>query len=147
MFQHLLLPIDGSEGSRRAIDAGIGLAARLGASVTAFVAEPAVPPPIAACGEAGHVRRREVHDRQTAAHAQALIEAVKATAAQAGVPCDGHYLRTSQVAPAILDAAREHGCDLIVMATRLQGLLAGRFSPSHTRAVMARSRLPLLVVH
>ena len=40
MYQHLFVPVDGSELSQRAIDGSIALAKQLGARITGFVAEP-----------------------------------------------------------------------------------------------------------
>jgi nucleotide-binding universal stress UspA family protein len=147
MFRHLLLPIDGSERSQRAVDTGIGLASKLGAAITVFIAEPPAPPPAADYGASGYVRRMEEHDRQTIAHAQGLLDTVKAKAKRAGVSCDGFYAHSHEVVPAILDAARERDCDLIVMATHVHGMFADWFSRSHTKRVMARGDIPLLVVH
>lgn len=147
MFQHLMVPIDDSERSQRAVDTAIGLASRLGAALTAFIAEPPAPPPQAGHSAVGYVRRMQAHDRDTAAHAEQLLGAVKARAARAGVACEAFYARNSQIVPAILDAARERGCDLIVMATHVHGAFADWLSPSYTKGVMARGDLPLLVVH
>jgi nucleotide-binding universal stress UspA family protein len=147
MFQHLMVPIDDSDRSQRAVDTAIGLASRLGAALTAFIAEPPAPPPQAGHSAVGYVRRMEAHDRNTAAHAERLLAAVKARAAEAGVACEACYARSSQIVPAILEAARERGCDLIVMATHVHGAFTDWLSPSYTRGVMARGNLPLLVVH
>jgi nucleotide-binding universal stress UspA family protein len=147
MFQHLLIPIDGSERSQRAVATAIALARKLGAVLTAFIVEPPVPVSLPGHGAAGIVRRLEQHDHDTAAHAQHLLQAAITQAERAGVRCDGFYLRNTQIVPAILDAARERGCDLIVMATHVHGAFAEWLSPSHTKGVMARSDLALLVVH
>ena len=46
MYEHLLVPVDGSELSDRAMTASIELARKLGARITGFMAEPyATPPP------------------------------------------------------------------------------------------------------
>lgn len=147
MFQHLLIPIDGSERSLRAVSTGIQLAARLGAAVTAFIAEPQAPTPALGQGAVGMLRQMEAHDHETAAHAQGLLETVKAQAAAVGVRCDACFARSDQIVPAILDTARERGCDLIVMATHVHGAWSDLVSPSYTKQVMARALLPLLVVH
>ena len=147
MFEHLLIPIDGSARSQRAVETGIGLARRLGAMLTAFVVEPPAPVPQPGHGAVGIVRRIEDPDRDTAAHAEELLRGAIEQAERAGVRCDGCFLRSTQIVPAILDAARERGCDLIVMATHVHGAFADWLSPSYTKGVMARGQLPLLVVH
>ena len=40
MFKHILIPVDGSEFSDRAIQAGVDFAKSIGARVTGFIAEP-----------------------------------------------------------------------------------------------------------
>jgi nucleotide-binding universal stress UspA family protein len=51
------------------------------------------------------------------------------------------------VEDAIASAAEEHGCDMIVMATHGRGVLGELLFGAHTKGVMARSKLPLLVLH
>ncbi|HEY0855785.1 MAG TPA: universal stress protein, partial [Albitalea sp.] len=46
-----------------------------------------------------------------------------------------------------LAAAREHRCDMIVMATHGRGVVAELLWGSHTREVVTRSEVPVLVVH
>jgi nucleotide-binding universal stress UspA family protein len=89
----------------------------------------------------------EAHEHETTAHAESLLAAVKAQAAAAGVSCDACFARSDQIVPAILDTARERGCDLIVMATHVHGAWSDWLAPSYTKQVMARAPLPLLVVH
>ena len=43
MYEHLLVPVDGSELSERAMTHSIGLAKMLGAAITGFMAEPPLP--------------------------------------------------------------------------------------------------------
>lgn len=147
MFRHLLVPIDGSERSLRAATTAIGLAQQVGASVTALVVEQPSPPSELGHGVVGMLQRQAAHDLSTAAHAERLLALVKARAAAAGVTCDGCYARSDRIVPAILDAARACGCDLIVMATHVHGALSEWLTPSHTKGVMAHGKLPLLVVH
>ena len=40
MFKHILIPVDGSEFSDRAIDTGVQFAKSVGARITGFIAEP-----------------------------------------------------------------------------------------------------------
>ena len=48
---------------------------------------------------------------------------------------------------AIAEAAAESGCDLIVMATHGRGVFGELLFGSHTKAVLARCKVPLLVLH
>ncbi len=74
MFQHLLVPIDGSDLTDRAMTASLELARQLGAAVTGFVAEPVAAPPTP--GRPPSLIRQETleHDAMTAAHANSLLQ-------------------------------------------------------------------------
>ncbi|MCL4698291.1 MAG: universal stress protein, partial [Burkholderiaceae bacterium] len=69
MFKHLLVPVDGSDLTDRAIQASVELAQQLGAAITGFVAEPLSPLPTP--GRQLSAMRQEAaeHDAMTAAHA------------------------------------------------------------------------------
>ena len=45
MYEHLLVPVDGSELSHKAMEHAVGLAKMLGASITGFTVEPPLPVP------------------------------------------------------------------------------------------------------
>lgn len=147
MYRHLLVPVDGSALTDRAIAASLDLARQLGASVTGFIAERPAPPP--APGGARQRWRRDLdeHDALTAAHADAVLTRFAAQAAAVGVPFTGHHAQVDRVDRGILDAAEARGCDLIVMVTHGRGAFGEFLFGSQTKAVLAGSRLPLLVLH
>jgi nucleotide-binding universal stress UspA family protein len=70
-----------------------------------------------------------------------------AKAAEQGVAFDGKFLRTDAVDDAIVSAAAEYDCDLIVMVTHGRGAFGELLFGSHTKNVLARCKLPLLVLH
>ena len=147
MFQHLLVPIDGSELSERAAQTSLTLAAKLGAKVTAFVAEPLPPMPNEATGMNSYARKAEEHRVRTEAHAQEVLKRFGALCAEQGVAFKGEYKRTDGVDDAIILAAKEFDCDLVVMVTHGRGAFGELLFGSHTKNVLARSKLPLLVLH
>ena len=147
MFQHLLIPVDGTELSERALQAGLDLAQKLGASVTAFVAEPFPPMPAIDANAAAYARDAGAHVERTNAHAQALLDRIGAKAREQGVTYEGRFHRSDQIDIAIVEAAKEYGCDLIVMATHGRGAFGELLFGSHTKNVLARCKLPLLVLH
>ena len=147
MFTHLLVPLDGSELSDRAAEISLGLAAKLGAKVTGFVAEPLPPLPSMSSNAALYARQTEEHEARTEQHAKALLQKFADRAATAGVPFDGKFNRNDSVDDAIAHAAAAYGCDLIVMVTHGRGAFSELLFGSHTKSVIARTRLPLLVLH
>ncbi len=146
MYQHLLVPIDGTELSERAANTSLELARKLGARITAFVAEPMAPLPTMGTNVALYRRDTEEHNARTEAHARAVLAAFSTKAAEMDVPFDGKYLRADSVDDAIVAAAKEFGCDLIVMVTHGRGAFGEMLFGSHTKNVLARSKLPLLVL-
>jgi nucleotide-binding universal stress UspA family protein len=147
MFKHLLVPVDGSELTERAIHASLDLARQLGASVTGFVAEPMTPLPTP--GRTISALRDEAleHDAMTTAHAKEVLAHFEAAAKKAGVPFFGRHAQVPRVDRAIIAAAEAQGCDMIVMVTHGRGPFGEFLFGSQTKAVLAGSSLPLLVLH
>lgn len=145
MYQHILLPIDGSEISLRAAAAGIALAARLGAQVHALHVVAQMPPVpflydvIAASNLSYENVARDTGNRFLAE----VCERAKA----AGVPCQSSLESNTAPPRAIVAKARALGCDLIVMGCNgwrgLDRLLLG----SATQYVIVHSEVPVLVEH
>jgi nucleotide-binding universal stress UspA family protein len=147
MIRHLLVPVDGTELTERAITASVELAKQLGAKITGFVAEPLAPPP-APGRQVERVRRdMQEHDAFTEAHAQGLLERFEAQAKAAGVPFHGHCAQVQRIARSIVEEAEAQGCDMIVMVTHGRGAFGEFLYGSQTKAVLAGSKLPLLVLH
>jgi nucleotide-binding universal stress UspA family protein len=147
VYQHLLVPLDGSELSERAAQNSLELARKLGARITGFVAEPLPPLPHMGSHPKAYAREADDHLARTEAHAQSVLNSFKAKAAEAGVPFEGRFTRTDAVDDAIVHTAHEAGCDLIVMVTHGRGPFGELLFGSHTKNVIARSKLPLLVLH
>lgn len=147
MYKRLLVPVDGGDLSDRAITASLELAKQLGATVIGFVAEPMPPLPSSARNEAllrGELRE---HAAATRAHAQAILEKFEAAALAASVPFEGWHDETPRVHKAIIAAAQSRGCDLIIMVTHGRGAFGEFLFGSQTKAVLAESQIPLLVLH
>jgi nucleotide-binding universal stress UspA family protein len=132
MYERLLVPIDGGVLAERAFGASIELARKLGASIVGFIAEP--------YGEAGS-------DSAAQQHSQQVLSRFEQLAREAGVPFSGAATQAIKVSEAILDAARQHGCDTIVMVTQGRSDLSALLWGSNTRQVMAHTTLPVLVLH
>lgn len=146
-FTKLLVPVDGSELTERAITVSIDLARQLGAAITGFVAEPM--PPLPASPRTRFLLEQELreHDDMAAAHARPVLERFSAAAQAAGVPFQGVFDQVPQVDQAIIRMAESQGCDMIVMVTHGRGAFGEFLFGSQTKAVLAGSKLPLLVLH
>lgn len=147
MFKHLLVPLDGGGLGERAVEAAIGLARQLGAAITGFVVEPPVATGGSGHGAWHHVEEMALHQQAAARHAERVLWRFEERADAAGVPFEGVYARARHVDAAIADAARQRGCDMIVMVTHGRGPFGELLFGACTKGVMARSPLPLLVLH
>jgi nucleotide-binding universal stress UspA family protein len=147
MYKRLLVPVDGSDLTDRAIHASIQFAAQLGAAITGYVAEPLPAMPVGARSKSLLEQDLKEHDAMTAAHAKPLLARFEAAAKSAGVAFTGVFEQVPLIDDAIVKAAESHGCDMIVMVTHGRGRFGEFLFGSHTKAVLAGSKLPLLVLH
>lgn len=139
LFKRLLVPIDGAELTPRAIDASVALAAQLGAAITGFIAQAPVPLPTSTA--------MSVEESRAAETAERLLQGFAARAQRLGVAFEGHYRHTPDIAAAIVQAAQQYECDMIVMLTHGRGAVGRLVFGSHTQQVLARSTIPVLVMH
>ena len=147
MYKKLLVPVDGSALSDRAMDQSIALARQLNASITAFVVEPEMPLPNAGTRPIAYQRQMSAHEARTDTHAHEVLSRFGERARAAGVEFSGRHSCTDQVDSAIARAANDLECDMIVMATHGRGLFGELLFGSHTKNVLAKSTIPLLVLH
>ena len=105
MFQHLLVPVDGSEIAARAMQVSIELARKLGASITGFIVEPTAPPPPPAQRPLRYLDTLEQHERRITEHARDVLAGFEARARAAGVPFQGRTACTGLVEEAIVETA------------------------------------------
>jgi nucleotide-binding universal stress UspA family protein len=147
MYKRILVPVDGSALSEQAVRSSVDLARQLGATLVGFVAEPMAPLPVTPRTASAIEQELAEHDAMTEAHAEPVLARFEAAARSAGVPFEGHYDRVPRIDRAIVEAAESHGCDLIVMATHGRGAFGEFLFGSQTKAVLANTRLPLLVLH
>ncbi len=147
MYRKLLVPVDGGDLTERAMTQSIALARQLGASIAAFVVEPDMPLPNVGTRPDAYHRQMDEHETRTDTHALDVLSRFGAQARSAGVDFSGQHVRTDQVDRAIARAALDLQCDMVVMATHGRGVFGELLFGSHTKSVLARSTVPLLVLH
>ena len=143
MFKHILMPTDGSEHSKRAVERGIELAKLCGAKVTGIhvmqdyrllnATEAWMETPLDEQAE------KEARDR-----AEDFLSFVKATADAAGVPCETVVATNAHPYDAIVDTANKRSCDLIVMTARSRKGLASLIMGNEATRVLHRASIPVL---
>ena len=147
MYNHVLIPSDGSELAEKGVRAGIEFAHLVGARVTAFTAVPEYQVP----AQSDVMSRRRVlslqeHEERARRQAEAILANIAERAAAAGVECGRDYALSDRPHAAIIDAANRLGCDLIFMASHGRSGLSALVHGSETRGVLTHSTIPTLVV-
>lgn len=144
MFKHILLPVDGSEYTLRAVETGIALAARLDAKVFGFH----VLPPLSTVSFMSELlQHRGCYSEAAKERAHEYLAEVTRRASAANVPSEVEFAFDLRPYVAIVAAAARHHCDLIVMGSRGFGGLERVLLGSVTHKVMISCDTPVLVCH
>jgi nucleotide-binding universal stress UspA family protein len=145
MYEHVLIPTDGSTASAHAVAHGVAVAKAMGSRITGVFVAPA-PTPIVFEGllPVGYVQPDE-HAALSAAAAAKFLGVIEKAARDAGVAFEGVTVTGEYPADAILEAAAARKCDLIVMASHGRRGLAQALLGSQTQKVLARAKVPVLV--
>jgi nucleotide-binding universal stress UspA family protein len=145
MYEHVLIPTDGSTASAHAVAHGVAVAKAMGSRITGVFVAPA-PTPIVFEGllPVGYVQPDE-HAALSAAAAAKFLGVIEKAARDAGVAFEGVTVTGEYPADAIVEAAAARKCDLIVMASHGRRGLAHALLGSQTQKVLARAKVPVLV--
>jgi nucleotide-binding universal stress UspA family protein len=143
MYKRILVPTDGSEISAKAVQAAISMARLTGAQLMAISVKE--PFPYSAISEMQPVPPQEFYDAQERIAAARVKEAADIAQA-AGLACQGFTVEAMHPHEAILDHAKNQGCDLIVMASHGRRGLSALLLGSETQKVLTHSPIPVLVI-
>jgi len=125
MYRHILIPTDGSELAQRGVAHGLALAKSEGAKVSfIYVVEPL----LAVTGDFASV-----------------LDRAERAAREAGVTCETIQVEQGQPDQAIVAAAEDKGCDLIVMSWHGRSGLSTLLIGSVTNKVLTYAKIPVLV--
>ena len=143
MFKHLLLPTDGSAASEDAIRKCMLFAREIGAKVTGVHVMPEFH--IFTYQAEMLEDTRDEFRKDCEAQAHKYLAVIETAAREAGVPCNVTFSTSDHPYEAIIDAATEHGCDLITMASHGRRGIKGMLMGSETQKVLTHSKIPVLV--
>ncbi len=145
MYERILITTDGTALSKKAVEAGLTLAAKLDAEVFAFMTVPRYPhlyfegAVVLTPAETARIEKEWTQQAQSVVdevQKEAHARHVKATAVI------GH----GEVAQGIISAAKKHKCDVIVMASHGRKGISRLLLGSETLDVLTHSHIPVLVL-
>ena len=136
MYQHILIPTDGSELAHKAVVHGLSLAKEVGAKVTVLTVE------AFNVYDASESRVKNAQE-----HAASILNGIANEAKAAGVKCETLQVIQHDPEMAIVSTAKERGCDLIVIASHGRSGIAAVLLGSVTAKVLTRTVIPVLVCH
>jgi nucleotide-binding universal stress UspA family protein len=110
-FTNILVPVDGSEGSRHALDAALSIAEAMAGRITALAVEGKLPAYAASIGEVDEVKREKDQ------FFSRVLEQARAVAMERGVEIEA-ALVAGHAAEVITHYAEAHAHDLIVIGYR-----------------------------
>jgi nucleotide-binding universal stress UspA family protein/hemerythrin-like domain-containing protein len=145
MYRHILVPLDNTDLSIPVVGGAVALARPLGARITFFHVVEQTEDALGGDLELLRVTSPEVYDYARGGRARELLAKAEAGARAFGVACDARWTSGRKPAPAIVQAARALGCDLIYMASHAHGGKLGMALASDTLTVVLSAGLPVLV--
>lgn len=148
MYKHIMLPLDGSERSRKAEAECIAFARAIGARITALHVvsrfhlhyQPWATP------KSMHERIEKEHEDEAKEIAQKMLSEVQKRAQSAGVKCDSAVVVGDSPYEEIIDSAVKRQCDLIVMSSHGRSGIGAVLLGSETVKVLTHSKIPVLIV-
>ncbi|NYT85992.1 universal stress protein [Pollutimonas harenae] len=137
----ILVPVDGSESSLRAVRAAIKAANELGGANLHVIT---VQAPILSGNVTRFFSAEAIQDYYQDEGSNALVSA-KALLDESGVAYQSKVV-VGPVAMTIADYAKDNSCDLIIMGTRGLGSVTGLVLGSITTKVLSLTELPVTLV-
>lgn len=143
MYMHLLVPLDGTPLAAATVEQAVTYAKASGARLTFLHARS----DLAASGDGAllHAMAPTVFADAAAGNARVVLAKAEAAARAVDVTASSLLVTSDRPHEAILEAARNAGCDLVFMASHGRRGLKGALLGSVTRKVLERTTLPVLV--
>jgi nucleotide-binding universal stress UspA family protein len=137
----ILVPVDGSETSLRAIDHVIAKMQQLGVDVHLMNVQPPMPYGARASAVIGHDNIEEYHREEGLKALQSAQQKLDA----AGVKYHCH-IAVGVPADVIVEYAKTHGIDQVIMGTHGRGAVASALMGSVAKEVLTKAHIPVVLV-
>lgn len=145
MFKRLLVPVDGSDVSKKALKKVSELAKADKASVTLVYVSDPMPPMVYSDSTMGYGISQKDHQKVCEVFSKDIFK--KATLALgAGLKVNTLHVPNSNLAEGILEGAKKSKADVIVMASHKRTGIKSVLLGSETHEVIVHAKLPVLVL-
>jgi nucleotide-binding universal stress UspA family protein len=145
MFKHLLVPVDGSDVSKKSLKKVAELAKADGAAVTLVYVSDSLPPTVYSDSTMGYGVTQKDHQKACEVYAKDVFKKAL-LALGASSKAKTLHISNSNLADGILDGAKKSKADVIVMASHKRTGIKGVLFGSETHEVIVHSKLPVLVL-
>jgi nucleotide-binding universal stress UspA family protein len=151
-YSSILVPLDGSEYSKRALDEAIEISKRLDTEIKLLtvVTAPTSSPTIALSGVVrgkGPTKSIDAYVKKAVGEANGFMQECVAYCQNKGVKAS-YKVVAENPAKAILDYAKRSNSDLIVMGSQgLRGLKKIKVLGSVSRQILENASCPVVIVH
>lgn len=142
MFKKILVPTDGTELSAKAINGAVEVARQLGAQIVGVTV---VEPYSYASLSEYRPESFEDYEARMEKVARQRLEKLENVAKAANVPVETVIARSFSPYEAIIETAKERGCDTIFMASHGRRGLNAVLLGSETQKVLTHSTIPVMV--
>jgi len=147
MYKHILAATDGSDLASKAVAHAAALARAMGSKLTLVAVTD--PWPVLEIAQRAQERKPDPigdYEKHAAEWARAVLTGAEKIAASAGSSCVTLHVVDKHPSEGILDAAREQGCDAIVISTHGRRGIRRMVLGSQASDVVAEAKVPVIVV-
>jgi len=145
MFKHLLVPVDGSDVSKKSLKKVAELAKADSAAVTLVYVSDPLPPLVYSDSTMGYGITQKDHIKVCEAYAKEVFKKA-GTALGASIKAKTLHISNTNLSEGILEAAKKSKADVIVMASHKRTGISGVLLGSETHDVIVHTKLPVLVL-
>jgi len=145
MFKHLLVPVDGSDVSKKSLKKVAELAKVDKAAVTLVYVSDPMPPMVYSDSSMGYGISQKDHKKVCEAYAKDVFKKASLLLG-ASVKASTLHIPNSNLSEGILDGAKKSKADVIVMASHKRTGIKSVLLGSETHEVIVHSKIPVLVL-
>lgn len=143
MYKRILVPVDGSNLSKKAARAAVSLAKLYGAQVIAVTATPTFR--VFSLNPLMVTDTAAAYARDSKEMAARILAAIGKMAMKSGVSFRQRHVVSDAPYDAIIRTAKRDRCDLVVMASHGRRGVSGLLLGSETVKVLTHAKVPVLV--